>query len=369
MHDTNYSKRSTADLIERIACYSDAKALNEFLCQRKLLWLDRVRCLLPDFLWRLRQRRFKPYIFIAERERAPDEKLDMVYDRTLQKFSVLHPQIETATSNGPYCNRQYIHLHEKICQMRVKQPDQSTLEEEKQVGTLFRNLVIKHINYSWKEACRITNKSFERYRWQVDSGYIGLERPSWMNGHKFRKWLEEHVSHPDANRMGEKERIQAQVYNTFGFGNQVSWEHLEGWHPALATNPDPVEESERTYLASKLYVTVANEKAASLQQQRPAIRKLGKQKLRRLVLRILHDYIDDGQKDIRIVREFNLSKATFSRFAGRDWRRSKAGGEAGAIPDLWYNMANVISQDPRFLEAATSLGLASSIDSILDQTE
>jgi len=76
MNDSGYSKLSTAELIERIALHSDNMALNELLSQRKILWNNRVRCLLSDFLWDLRQKRF--YLRIGARERAADEKLDLV---------------------------------------------------------------------------------------------------------------------------------------------------------------------------------------------------------------------------------------------------------------------------------------------------
>jgi len=63
MNGSNYSKLSTAELIEKIALHSDGAALNEMLSKRKLLSLGGVRYLLPEFLWKLKQEGFRPYIF------------------------------------------------------------------------------------------------------------------------------------------------------------------------------------------------------------------------------------------------------------------------------------------------------------------
>ncbi len=362
MNDFIYSKLSTAELIERIALHSDGEALNELLSQRKLLSLGRVRYLLPEFLWKLKQERFRPYIFPRQNEKVVDEKLDLVYDRTLQKFSVLKPQTETTSIDGPYCNNQYLRLHNEIS-TRINQQIQSQIDEEIEVGRLFKKLVTKNIVYSWLEACRITERAFARYRWQVQGENIELKRPSWMKGHAFRKWLEQNI---DLNHLDRRD-IQEQINKRFGFGKHLNFDDIQERETAVAVNPDPAEAEETAHLET-LYERVADEKSESFQEQRPAIRKLGREKVRQLVLRILDGYVEQGSKDIDIAKEFNLSKATFSRFAGRDWQKSKDGSSM-VVPDLWRNMAKMINRDPYFSEAAIRLGIKEMVDMIQQESE
>ena len=369
MDNSTYSKLPTAELIKRIASYADERALSEFLSHRKLLWLEGAWNLLPEFLWKLRQKKFRPYISTRGSNDASDEKVDLVYDRMLQKFSALKPAVGTPATDGPYCNQQYIRLSGKISESRANQPDQLQLQEEAEVGRLFRNLVIRQISYSWLEVCRIADQSYARYRWKLGANFMELKRPRWMKGHAFRKWLEQNIDHPDSNRKGEKERIQNEIYETFGFRKTVSLENMEGRKLALSITPDPVQVEEQQYLATNLYATIADEKADKLHEQRPAIRKLGKKRLRRLVLRILNDCIDTGHKDVHIAREFNLSKATFSRFAGRDWQMDNEGKDSMVVPDLWRNMAHVLSQNPYYVEPTIRLGVKGTIDTIVRKAE
>ncbi len=70
----------------------------------------------------------------------------------------------------------------------------------------------------------------------------------------------------------------------------------------------------------------------------------------------------DENSDAKIANDFGLSKATYSRFAGRDWRK----GDSFEIPDLWKNIAHVVASDPIFFEAAIDYGLKDSIEFVLE---
>ncbi len=365
MNDSGYSKLSTAELIERIALHSDGEALNELLSCRKLVWIGKngVRLLLSDFLWELKQKRFWPFLRIGARERAAEEKLDLVYSFTLQKFSVLRLQAKTADMKGPYCDTRYTRLHEEI-KSRIKPQMHAQLDEETEVARIFRNLVLVEIYFSGLEAYRETERAFERYPWQVPGMKpIQLKRPSSIEAREFKKWLEQNI---DFNHL-EKEIIQEQIYKRFGFGKHFDFDEIQEYDTVLAVNPDPGKDEERAHLET-LYEKVADEKSESFQEQRPAIRKLGREKVRQLVLRILDGYVEQGSKDIDIAKEFNLSKATFSRFAGRDWQKSKD-GSAMVVPDLWLNMAKMIHRDPYFSEAAIRLGIKEMVDAIQQESE
>jgi len=165
----------------------------------------------------------------------------------------------------------------------------------------------------------------------------------------------------------DRRDIQEQINKRFGFGKHLDFDDIQERETAVAVNRDPAEAEETAHLET-LYERVADEKSESFQEQRPAIRKLGREKVRQLVLRILDGYVEQGSKDIDIAKEFNLSKATFSRFAGRDWQKSKDGSSM-VVPDLWLNMAKMINQDPYFSEAAIRLGIKDMVDMIQQESE
>ncbi len=101
---------STLKLIERIVVKSDSKALNHLLAQRKLLKINKKRFLISDYLWYLKQNNFYPFVRVSETEKNLAEKIDSVYDRTLQKFSILKPEENMSDDEGPFCNKQYEYL-------------------------------------------------------------------------------------------------------------------------------------------------------------------------------------------------------------------------------------------------------------------
>ena len=96
---------------------------------------------------------------------------------------------------------------------------------------------------------------------------------------------------------------------------------------------------------------VAEEKAANIQQQRRSIRKLGKTKLKKMILQIFGDIICDDYRDSEIAKDFGLTKATFSRFAGSRWNQT-----GFSIPDLWRNTAQVLIYHPIFRQVVKDTG-------------
>ena len=82
---------------------------------------------------------------------------------------------------------------------------------------------------------------------------------------------------------------------------------------------------------------------------------------------ILDNYLNARKTDEDIAEEFGISKSTFSRFAGKDWRKNTGLNNVIVIPDLWKNMASVIMQNPVFAETAISLGIKDFINKIVNQ--
>jgi len=367
MNSQVYNSFSTAELISRIARLSDQDALNHLISSRKLLWYSNKLFLLPDFLILLRENYYRPYIIIPSDERDLDEKIDLTYDRTLQKFLILKPQDEIKPIPGPYCNHQYHRMNQEILKLKEESPNLNEVELESEVSRIFHKTVISHLRYSWLETCRITNRFSKRYRWRVKGGFIELKKPSWMDGRAFGNWLNENIPNPDHTSKNEKERVQDIIDQIFGFGSIARIDLNEERKMELSVSYDPVEKEAKKYVSINLYKIVAHEKAELVQKQRPAIRKLGKEKLKELVLYILDNYLSEDKTDEDIAEEFGISKSTFSRFAGKDWRKNPGSRSEIIIPDLWKNMASVIMQNPVIAETAISLGIKDFIDKIVNQ--
>jgi AraC-like DNA-binding protein len=111
-----------------------------------------------------------------------------------------------------------------------------------------------------------------------------------------------------------------------------------------------------------LAIVVADEKARNIHEQRRSIRNLGEEKLKHLILRIFEDIKYDDYQDKEIATDFGLSKATFSRFAGSDWAKTKS-----TIPDLWLNTAKVLSRHDGFRQIALKAGYLKEVETTLEK--
>ena len=353
----NYSALPTIELIERISVHEDNHALNNFLATRKLLIIDGRRALLSEFLIKLRVRKFFPYQKISNQENKLEEKLDLTYGRTLQKFSI--PKNQSAKIEGPYCNNQYNELYKQLTIYLKTNENISQVELELRIEKLFKAMVIRHINYTWLEVCRMTNRLYQRYRWELSTGTIELKKPLGIDGREFTRWLKEHIDNPDATVKNEKNRIQKEIDDWFGHSAFIDFDSVES-----------VKHGEYVYEDSEQYpedlpTLVAVEKSANLNELRPSIRSLGEEKVKQFVKRILESILYDENNDISIAIEFEISKATYSRFAGRDWKNNNN----GEVPDLWKNFAKIVTSNPILVEESISLGIKPVIDNILKSSQ
>jgi len=363
MKNSSYSKLSTFKLIAKIAYQADVRALNEILSFRKLFKLNNKRYLLSDFLFELRKQKFTQYIAINKNKREVDEYIDEVYDKTLNKFLFLKPKTKYKNNKSPYCNTRYLNLYKKINKDKQKNAIKWELESEDRVDTIFRDYVILQIKYSWLETLREKDILHQRYRWFISGQYVELKKPKWINGHALRKWLDKNVKPFLGNNL-DKQKIQEFIDIKYGYCNLFS---IDDQNILAATDIAPDEIFEQEDNNVDLYKIIADEKANSIEEQRPAIRKLGKEKLKQMILNILNNITEPGYKDIEIAQEYNLSKASFSRFAGHDWYQNIKDRDPIFIPDLWKNMTSFIHREPNFLNAAIELGIQDVIDLIIKE--
>ena len=129
----------------------------------------------------------------------------------------------------------------------------------------------------------------------------------------------------------------------------------------------PIENEEGYQFSNRLSIHVAKEKSENLEELRPAIKSLGKEGVYNLVSRIFADMADEQYNLSEVARNFDLSKATLSRFAGSDWRKDEDMKELSKsdIPDLWINTARVLAENPTLMETVRNTGFGGNIDDIL----
>jgi hypothetical protein len=225
---------------------------------------------------------------------------------------------------------------------------------------LLQGLVRRHFYMSLLEAERQADPFWSRYNWTVKGETICIWLPVSLERRKRREWLAKNIDDPDPLRSGERQRIQSII------GRNLVRERFVGFstdHPSNKNNlmpcPDPGETSEIS-----LADAVAGEKEKNICRLRPAIRALGKRRLKKLVLRIFKEISSGQYEDGKVARDFGLSKATFSRFAGSKWISKES-----SIPDLWQNTAEVLSTNPIFKGMAIGAGVWGQVKSTLERGE
>lgn len=357
LNKNKYSILSTFELIEKISIQKDTDALNHFISNRKLLFFGISRVLLPDYLQKLKTNNYYPYLRISHWETHLEEKLDSIYDRTLQKFSLLKNY--SNEKEGPHCDKQYESLLKQLNNYRTANPNHSELELEKEIEARFFRMVTRHLTYSWLEVCRITNRLYQRYPWELPNGTIELKKPRGIDGRDFTRWLKKNISNPDPTLKNEKYRIQKEIDDWFGHSSFIDFDSIE----SVKLGEYVYEDSEQ--YPEDLPTLVAVEKSANLNELRPSIRSLGEEKVKQFVKKILESILYDENNDISIAKEFGISKATFSRFAGRDWKNNNN----GEVPELWKNIAKIFTSNPILVEEAISQGIKPMIDNILKSSQ
>ena len=233
-------------------------------------------------------------------------------------------------------------------------------------------MVIKHIGYEWKEACRELDRYNRRYTWRISPTLtFELKEPLRLKGNEFRKWLEENVMDwlqesilkGGKSKKQLKEEIQRKVDDYFGKLVDTRIDGEKTKFDIVSPIVDPIDTMSKEYMRKNFFKMIASEKSNNSNLLRPSIRKLGETMIHQLVLRILNSGGYGDSTDATIAEEFGLPVATYSRFAGIDWMKS----DALDVPDLWRNIAKVVTSDPVFQEAAVENRVMGVINLILNQ--
>ena len=368
--DADYRQLSLVDLVRRIACDGDSNALREFHNHRTIFrWRGgEVICFIEhvDRLVQQSQARtwcgFDPLV------------LEQARDLTVAKFSNLPPDARTRDEgtlapmkrHGPDC-RCYFMAFLRHASKRLRNLGAvDELERDELAAKCLQGLVRRHFYLSCLECRRRAAGPVTRYFWSTGSGTLCLWMPSQMSGARRRTWLETHVADADPRRPGERQRVQEIIRQGLPQPSRISLDAAAGQRSQMEAMLTPDEAFTLRDVSTKgLAEAVAQEKGHQIARQRQAIRALGRQKLVELIRTIFADLTRGEYEDGRIARTFGLSRATLSRFAGSRWARLSGDGNKAAVPDLWRNTAQVLSQHEPFVQAAQEAGVWTRVTQIL----
>jgi hypothetical protein len=355
-----YRNLPLVKVVKKIVEKNDRHALEEFHNHRTLFtYGDRPPMLFTDYVNELRKS-------TANRTwLAPNalELADNAYDLTIDKFNNLPRRVKNKRSTIMKQTKTDCRLYFKAFLDRVARslkidPPGNQIEEEARAAMTMQGLVKRHFSLSRLEAERKANPFWSRYNWRIKGATICVWLPVSLGGMERRAWLVKNINNPNPKRESERERIQSIIYQKLVKEIYVSIEKADDF-PNEEKLP-PSSDSGETFGIS-LAEVVAEEKARNISQQRPSIKALGEEKLKLLILRIFNDISSGKYEDGKVARDFSLSEATFSRFAGSEWDR-----EGSNIPDLWLNTAEVLSTHPTLKEVAVSTGVWKQVQTTLE---
>ena len=353
-----YRRLSLVALIKKIVEESDPLALEEFHNNRTVFRFrsgEKREMRFIEFLNGLCER--------VEKDKSLGRQAfaiaAMAYDLTLDKFSNLpgqpspllktyHDKGRTEKSNGSDCRYYYKAYLVRITKLFKHDPPTIQIEAEERASLCMQGLVRNHFYKSQLQAKRELNAFWSRYTWNIKGGVIRILLPVFIKGQKRGEWLENNIKDPDPKREGEKQRVQ-EIINA-KLANETVNRVIDGT-TTLQNGGAPLWPKEDGEFGIALGQVVADEKAKNIDQLRRSIRNLDKQKLKRMIQRIFKDVNSQEYEDGKVAKDFGISKATFSRFAGSRWTEEKS-----PIPDLWLNTAKVLSKHKIFKKVAMQTG-------------
>ena len=366
------TRESTVSLVQRIVENSDNLALKVLLETRRLFSLrGQPPLLLPELVLKLRDSLAPPKCFDVKAGKIAD----CAYDLTLAKYSNLpDPSNEKASSDkysliGERVNcKNYYSAFLRSMKWRSDQGmiTGQSQEETHAAKELQRKVFENFLKSKWE--CKRHYSPFSiRYTWELAGIKLYLWYPSYMTAKKFRAWLEENIKDVKPTIAPiEQKRIQSLIDETFGHGYHVSLDKPEvERYLSIREECSSVETHDGLVFVGSLAKTVAQEKVRNIHRLRPAIRRLGKEKIERLILHIFSALADGEYEATQIAEQYGISKATLSRFAGNKWLQKTGDGEVVKVPDLWRNTAETLAGDPAFMETVLTSGVAGKLEEII----
>jgi len=288
-----------------------------------------------------------------------EDELEAVYDGTMLRLIEMPPEASTNSGRARRHDARAIlsAVVEKVRRRLASCPTADPIQEETIAAQELQGAVVRHYVYVCLDVRRTRLLGRSLYVWRVGKGWFRLWMPRWLAGPRRRAWLDAAISGADPARPGEQDRIQRIVDQRLGWGYQVDLSEVDRQGGKLGQD-SPLESLIQKELRQQgLGELIAQEKADNIEQQRPAIRALGKDLLRDLVLGIYADVNDGRYNQAATAAAFSLSTPTLTRFAGA---RSK-------LADLWVNTSRVLASHPVFVEIVRDMRLWDKVQTLLQR--
>ena len=359
----DYRMLSLVELVGQIARHADRLALRELHdgrtpCQSQ----GRAPMRLVDFMRMLGESGFALDL-VGHDPMALERAVDLTLDRFTNLPTTTNDPRRPTEPKGPDCRNCFKSFLKQVDRWRTRNPNGGRLQEEIAAARILQKQVLRHFRLCCLEARRHCNPARFRYAWHVDSRVIYVWMPRHMPGRECRPWLRNNASHVDLAASDAARRVQSIVNSRLGVPRHVPLASRNDVPTRESRFPEPWE-MERQVTVRGLAMTVADEKAANLHRQRPAIRTLGGPSLRVLILQIFEALSEGDYEEKRLAQAFGLSRATFSRFAGSRWRARPA----APPPDLWANVAQTLSGCAVFTKAAEDAGVWPRVEEALGRS-
>ena len=358
--EQRYADLSLLELIERIVD-SDRAALREFHDTRPLFRLKNGESLLlARFVERLGKTRW------ANNLAAGDQVLlEYAYDLTIDKYAHIptdHPGDHRRGRRVSDCRHAFRSFLRVMGQLTDGNWAGTPVQNEILAARILQRRVVRAFQLSCLDARRAASRGRSRYAWRVNGRVIYVWMPTSIQHLQRRAWLEENIADADPCRPGERCRVQGMIDERLGIAGHVSIEECTDDVASHRACDSPVHTLiEKELSAQGLASVVAEEKAANIDSQRPAIKALGKPRLKQMILRIFENLAQEAYEEKRLADAFGISRATFTRFAGSRWKMDAD----GRVPDLWANTAQTLAAHAPFMEAAEEAGVWNNVELIL----
>jgi len=348
---TGYSAINLTDVLERIINESDRDALAEFHDQRTIFKLvDSDPVLFITFLNRLCDSHWA--LELVNRNYS---LLEEVYDLMIARYTFLPTDGEIKAGCCQIDCRNYYRA--VLAKLKQDHPSCSDpVRKDILAAAILQNLAVHNFVYCCREAVRSHDPSRSRYVWYVNGHRVTVWMPAWISGWQRSKWLEAHVPDPDPTRKGEQQRIQKIIDDHCARNTTCPVDCYYGVPDRKTKSPMAIL-IEKEIQSKGLVRVVAREKCENIALLRPAIRRIGKSALYRLIITILERIQQDCYEESQVAKQFGISTATLCRFAGIRWRSS---GD-DRPPDLFCNLAQTLARHPIFTDVVRRCGVWQSV--------
>jgi hypothetical protein len=357
--EQDYQKLSLVKILELHVEHENSKAFDELLNRLKFTYGEESGLQLGRYLSLRWDSEGKNCVFRPDTVSFSDLGYDLTLDRLIDTSYRSRRTSDCNETRGSNRSSYWAACLKKIRSDFKKRPPKNQLDEERRAATTAKGFVQRQIGYSRKEALRRSNVFRSRYYWKVKGKAICLWLPMALKGHERRVWLEKHIDNPNPEDPLERTRIQAIIDKNLPKPQFVPIRE----NALIEMERDPfISNISGEIVRLSLAEAVSEEKAENIGKLRPAIRRLGSQKLKSLIIRIFEDIDSSDYKISDLSEEFQISVSTLSRFAGSLWKKN-----GSSVPDLWLNTAQLLSTNLVFREVVREAGYLKQVERTLEK--